>query len=363
MMTQKISSILACLVDLPLVKDFITSKKCYRTLRYCVVRAKTNEGYHGYGEAREASQITGESGPSILDIINHGFGPALKDLNPFDIEEAHLAMSAVCTGNTAAKSAVDMALYDLMGKIAGVPTCSLLGGKKDSKIQTSKAVGLGHIEDTVKEATELVSTGFTILKLKTGVDPQAEIKMIRDVRQAVGPDIRLKLDANQGWTLREAVKVLSAVEDCDIEVVEQPLPAWDLKGSAELRKMITPPVMLDEGVHSSRDILRIVETGAADMVNIKLLKTGGLFPAVALANVAEAAGLICQVGSLDTTVGTAAAVHLALAKRNIRYAEVVGPTRLREDIARGLSIAGEWISVPDKPGLGIDINTDMVDFS
>jgi L-alanine-DL-glutamate epimerase-like enolase superfamily enzyme len=213
----------------------------------------------------------------------------------------------------------------------------------------------------VEEARSLVDQGFFMLKLKTGINPGAEIGMIRAVREAVGPKVGLKLDANQGWNLKEALRVLWAVEGCAIEVVEQPLPEWDLKGSAELRKLVAPPIMLDEGLKSPQDLIRIIEERAADMVNIKLLKCGGLYPAAAINSIAEAAGMICQIGSLDTTVGSAAAAHLATAKRNIRYAEIVGPTRIARDVASGLTIRGEKVIVGEGPGLGIFMNRDLLE--
>ena len=219
---------------------------------------------------------------AILGLINTHFSPALKGMNPFDIEAIHETMNSICYGNTAAKSAVDLCAYDLMGQISKQPVCRLLGGKLKPDVETSKAIGLGKFDEIIEEAISLANQGFKILKIKTGVDPEGEIRMIREIRQAVGPDIRLKLDANQGWILREAVKVVRSAEAYNIEIVEQPLPAWDLKASAELRTHIDPPVMLDEGVHSPSDVIQIIEAGAADMINIKLIKTGGLYPAMAV---------------------------------------------------------------------------------
>jgi L-alanine-DL-glutamate epimerase-like enolase superfamily enzyme len=355
-MSDKIESLDAILVDLPLQQAFVTSKKRYTTMRYCLVRVTSDSGAVGYGESRESTQITGETGEAILAVIRDRFGPALAGLDPFDMETAHVTMEAICQGHTAAKSAVDIALYDLMGRLAERPVCRLLGGKKASSIQSSKAVGLGPLPASLDEARRLVAQGFKILKLKTGIDPDAEIKMIREIRRAVGSKIRLKLDANQGWTLSEALRVLQAVEDCRIEVVEQPLPAWDLKASAELRRRVAMPIMLDEGVHSAHDVIRIYEAGAADMINIKFVKTGGIYPAQSVAATAQAAGMICQIGSLDTSIGSAAAAHVALAWRNIRYAEIVGPTRLKKDAARGLTIDGDQVIVGDAAGLGIEVD-------
>jgi L-alanine-DL-glutamate epimerase-like enolase superfamily enzyme len=362
-MSDVIHSIRAHAIDLPLLADFVTSKKRYSSLPYVITEATSYSGRRGYGEAREATQITGETTESILGIINKQFAPALKGMNPFDIEAIHAAMNEICFGNTAAKSAVDLCVYDLMGQICQQPVCRLLGGKLKSEVQTSKAIGLGKRDAVLQEAKDLVNQGFSILKLKTGIDPEEEIKMIREIRETIGPDIRLKLDANQGWILREALKVIRAVDFCGIEVVEQPLPVSDLKGSAELRKLIDPPVMLDEGIHSPSDVIQIAESGAADMINIKLIKTGGLYPALAVNAVAEAAGMICQIGSLDTTIGSAAAAHLAMAKNNIRYAEIVGPTRLKKDVAEGLTIVGGMVRIEDGPGYGIKVDPNLLNSS
>jgi len=359
-MSESITSVKAYAVDLPLVAEFVTSRKRYTSLSYIITEVVSSSGFTGYGEAREATQITGETHESILSLITTRFAPALKGMNPFDIEAIHHAMDAVCCGNTAAKSGIDLAVYDLMGKISNQPVCRLLGGKKKADIETSKAIGLGGLDSVIEEAVDLVEQGFSILKIKTGVDPEAEILMIRKIRDTVGENIRLKLDANQGWSLGDAVRVVRAVEECNIEVVEQPLPAWDLKGSAELRRLVTPPIMLDEGIHSPSDVIRIVEAGAADMINIKLIKTGGLYPAQAVNAVAEAAGMICQIGSLDTTIGSAAATHLAMAKSNIRYAEIVGPTRLKRDVAGGLVITGGRVCATDAPGYGITVDPGVL---
>ena len=359
-MSEVIQSIRVHTLDLPLVKEFVTSRKRYHSLCFCISEITTDQGTVGYGESREAPQITGEITESIAAVIEKKLAPALKGMNPFDIEQIHGVMEEQVYANWAAKCAVDLALYDLMGKIVDLPACRLLGGCGAQEVETSKAVGLGDSEGVLEEAVSLVKQGYSVLKIKTGVDPEGEIKMIKDIRRAVGPEIRLKLDANQGWNLREAVRVITAVEDCNIEIVEQPLPVWDMTGSARLRSLVRPPIMLDEGIKTPQDAIRIIETQAADMINIKLLKCGGLYPAQAINSIAESAGLVCQIGSLDTTVGTAAATHLAMAKKNIRYAELVGPTRLKQDIATGLTVEKGMVRVADGPGFGITVDKDML---
>ena len=360
-MTDRIQRLKAFTVRIPFKKDFVTSKERYSVLPYVIVEARSESGRVGYGETREATEITGDTHEGILSLINGRFGSALKGMDPFDIEAVHDTMEIKAHGNPAAKCGVDMALYDLMGHISGLPAYHLLGGRTKSEVITSKAVGLAPLFDMVEEARFLVGQGFSVLKLKTGIDPDAEIAMVKAVREAVGPKVGLKLDANQGWNFKQALKVLRAVEDCSIEVVEQPLPEWDLKGSAELRRLVAPPIMLDEGVKSPQDVIRIVEERAADMINIKLLKCGGLYPASAINSIAEAAGMICQIGSLDTTVGSAAAAHLATAKKNIRYAEIAGPTRIARDVASGLTIRGEKVLVGGGPGLGISVDGALLE--
>jgi L-alanine-DL-glutamate epimerase-like enolase superfamily enzyme len=179
---------------------------------------------------------------------------------------------------------------------------------------------------------------------------------VREVRRAVGPEIELKLDANQGWNLADAVKVINAVEDCDIRVVEQPLPEWDLAGAAALRQRVAPPIMLDEAVKSPADMVRIIQAGAADMVNIKLLKTGGIYPALAVNSIAESAGIVCQIGTLDTSIGSAAGAHLATAKENIQFIEINGPTRLKWDVASGLTIQQGRVKIGNGPGYGLEVD-------
>jgi L-alanine-DL-glutamate epimerase-like enolase superfamily enzyme len=170
-MPDLIESIRAYAIELPLVASFVTSRKKYTSLPYVITEIISQSGLRGYGEAREAVQITGETLESILGLINTRFAPVLKGMNPFDIEAIHGTMNDICYGNTAAKSAVDLCTYDLMGQIAKQPVCRLLGGKVKPSVETSKAIGLGKLDNIIEEAISLADQGFRILKIKTGVDP------------------------------------------------------------------------------------------------------------------------------------------------------------------------------------------------
>jgi len=333
-----------------------TSLNTYEALNSVIVRIEAADGTAGYGEARECVHITGETQPGVIAAIENFLSPAIAGLDTFDLTEAHRRMDAAIAGNSAAKSAIDIALHDLAGKQSGLPISRLLGGGPRGPVASSKAVSVASSERMVAQAQKFADAGFGTLKIKTGVDAAAEIEAIRFIREAVGHEVALKLDANQGWLLHDATRFLKAVERFDILMVEQPLPAWDLAGAAQLRRRTAIPVMLDEGVHTPRDALRAVDMAAADHINIKLLKTGGLKPATDIAAICAAAGITCQIGTLDTSIGSAAAVHLVHACPVIAHAEINGPTRIAFDIATGFRVHDGYAILDDGPGLGLTVD-------
>lgn len=356
-----VARITATPLHLTLADPLATSKRTYGTLDVIIIRIDSTCGATGWGEGREGTHITGETLAGMYEAINGQLAPVITGLEPGDLNQAHLRMNAAMIGNTAAKSAIDMALHDLAGKLAGLPVSRLLGGGPRGAIESSKAVSIGSAEAMVAQARAFVSAGFRTLKLKTGLDEAAERAAIGAIREAIGPDINLKLDANQGWSLHQATRFLAAVEQYDIQMVEQPLAAWDLNGHAELRRRTPIPIMLDEGVQGARDALRAIDAGAADMVNIKLIKTGGLMPARNLAALCDAADIACQIGTLDTSIGSAAAAHLVHACPVIRFAEINGPTRLARDLAAGFEVSNGHAILPEGPGLGIHVDQPAIE--
>jgi len=345
---------------LALHEPLATSIRTYNHLDIVLVQVQSDDGSAGWGEARECRQITGETQAGIVEAVNSYLGPALIGLDPCDINEAHRRMDGVLFANTAAKSAIDMALHDLAGRLSGLPVCTLLGGGPGPPISSSKAVSVGDADSMVDAARRFSDAGFLTLKIKTGVDSECELNAIAAIRDAVGPDVHIKLDANQGWTLPQATDFLAAVQQYGIQMVEQPLAAWDLNGHAELRRRTPIPVMLDEGVHGPRDVLRALEADAADYINIKLIKTGGLAPARELAAICDAAGIMCQIGTLDSTIGSAAAAHLVHACRIIRFAEINGPSRMSSDVAEGFRIDNGHAIISGGPGLGIMVLDEII---
>jgi len=337
------------------IHDVITEQE------YVLTRLKLSDGSEGFGEAPEATFITGETASSMIEAIERHLAPAVVGRDPFDLAGAHLAMDrALAAGNSAAKSAVDLAIYDALGKHLGQPVSRVLGGAPRGPIASSKAIGTGPLKEMVASARRQIAAGFGTVKIKTGADSTAELAAVKAIRAAGGPGLNIKLDANQGWTLPEALRFLDRARQFDIQMVEQPLAAADLKGHAELRRRIAIPVMLDESIHGPGDALRAIEAGACDYINIKLLKAGGLFPAQEVATVCAAGGVACQIGSLSTSIGTAAAIHLVHARPIMKFAEVNWPARLASDVGTGFSLVKGRADVAPTPGLGIKVDTRLL---
>ena len=363
-MSLTISAVDTVAVRADLKDPLATSRKTYDRLPYAFVRVTLSDGTGGIGEARESLQITGESIGTIVAMVRDVLAPAVIGRHPGDLRGLHDVMDRRVAANTAAKSALDMAVHDAFAKVLGIPVHLLMGGGSTAPVATSKAIGVGDTSAMVAQARRAVEAGFATLKIKTGLDDRAEREAVKAIRAEVGPEICLKLDANQAWTLQRATAFLADVERCDVAMIEQPLPAWDYGGHAALRKRTAIPVMLDESVHRAEDARRAIDAEACDYINIKLVKTGGLYPALALVAVAQSAGIACQIGSLDTTVGSAAAIHLARACASaISFAEINGPLRLRKDVATGYRYKKGAVAVDPAPGLGVVPDWEALGFA
>ncbi|WZL71981.1 dipeptide epimerase [Clostridiaceae bacterium 35-E11] len=344
-------------VRIKLKKPFVVA---LGTIEYCetvIVKILTDEGYFGYGEAAPFSPVTGESVDTVL-LTLEAFKSFLIGKDPLAIERIHHIMDRAAIGNTSAKAAIDIALHDIKGKVMGAPLYKVLGGF-DNKIQTDMTIGIGSPKDMAEEAKRRVAEGFRILKIKAGIAPENDIEAIRFIREAVGYNIRLRMDANQGWSVNDAVGVSKALEDYKVEAIEQSLPYWNIDGAAFIRSKTNIKVMLDETIHSPYDALKVVRKEAADILNIKLMKSGGLYPAEKINAIAEAAGVKCMLGCmLETRVAITAAASLIAAKRNITETDLDSFMYCQESdgIKGGFVIEGDVITLLNEPGLGININ-------
>ena len=328
---MKITDVKVETIRIPMKKPFRIAFAVQDHSLNVLVKISTDEGLWGIGEAAPFEPVTGESAATVLEALKL-FRTGLIGMDPLDIEGIHRMMDRLLSGNTSAKAAVDIALYDIKGKLMGQPLYKVLGGSVN-QIVTDMTVGIDTPEAMAVEARERVEKdGFTILKIKAGINPIEDIQALTLIRQAVGPNIRLRVDANQGYTVSDAVRTLKAFEKLGVEAVEQCLPSWDLDGMRFVRSKVDLKVMLDESIHTPIDAAKACKIDAADIINIKLMKCGGLYNALKIASAAEVYGAECMIGCmLEAKISVNAAVHLACAKQIITRVDLDGPVLCSED--------------------------------
>jgi L-Ala-D/L-Glu epimerase len=353
---MRITDIVWQVVHIPLTTTFRTALRTVDRMDNVIVTVQTDSGEVGYGCGAPATVITGDTIGSICSGVEH-----LRDqITGMDVAlyEPLLSRLHNCiVGCTSAKAAVDMALYDLLGKMYGVPLYRLLGGMV-RELTTDITISLDTPENMVAKARERIGSGFATLKIKVGGDPDEDLARLRTIRSGVGEGVNLRIDANQGWTPKQAVYVGRELEKAElrIELMEQPVKAEDFEGLRFVRERVALPVFADESCFSPADALRLVQMGAVDGINIKLMKCGGIYNALKIAAIAEAAHIPCMIGSMmESHISVAAAAHLAASKPVITALDLDAPLFCSINPADGgMSYDGEKILLPDSPGLGID---------
>ena len=353
---MKIKDIELFQLEIPLKKPFSTSLHTVKEARNTVVRIVTDDGRVGWGEGSPTEVITGDSNASIRGYIENCLKPILLGEEAGSLEKITSLVQDSGAGNTNAKAAVEMAVYDLFGQQLGVPVYQFLGGYQN-KLQTDMTVSVAGVDEMEKDARKAVEAGFPTLKLKVGKDLLEDLERVKTVRSAVGSEINIRLDANQGWQPKEAVKIIREMEELglDIELVEQPVLAEDFAGMKYVKDNVLTPIMADESLFSPRDAIRLIKEECCDLFNIKLMKSGGLSRALMINSVAEAAGIECMLGCmLESKIAITAAAQLAGARRNITRLDLDAPLLLAENpVQGGISYQGPQIELPRVPGLGI----------
>lgn len=352
-------------VQAPYRRPFGISSGVSTDLISLVVEIETTDGAVGLGEAAVMTAYTGDTLSGVRAAIEEHLRPAILGRDPLDIAGAHVAMDAALRGQQLAKAAIDIALHDLSGRLCGRPVCLVLGGRVRDAVPVAWVVGLGTIEETAAEAAEYAARGFTHIKVKGGADPDRDLQLVRAVRAALPTDVELSIDANEGYDAATALRTLSQMADAGVCMVEQPLPHWDLAGLARLRERLDVRIMADESMRTVHDALEIVRRGAADILNIKVLKVGGLYRARQIAAIAEAAGLAVKIGSMpELGVATLAALHLAAALPSATIpADLVGPLMVRGEPLAPAAFNSAWsgfATVPAAAGLGYGTPTDAL---
>ena len=356
-----IERVLVTPVSVDLHTPFVTALRRTTTTDTVVVRLVDSDGVTGWGEAPQVWQVTGESLAGAAACIEGPLAAVVRGVDADDLVPACRAVAGAVAGNFGAKSAVDVALHDLAARRRGVSLPVFLGSSTLT-VATDVTLAAGDAEELAANARKRVAEGFTVLKLKVGTDAAGDVGRVRAAREAAGPDALIRLDANQGWTAREAVRVISALEDAhlDVELVEQPVAAADLDGLAWVTSRVSTPVLADEAVYCVRNLVEVIRRRAADLVNVKLAKCGGLSAARTLLEVARAHGVGTVVGSMmETHVGVGAAASLAAAYGTTAVADLDAAWwAASSPVVGGPAYDGPRVRLPDAPGLGIEALTE-----
>lgn len=335
---------------------FKTALRTVDRVEDIIVELHTDAGAVGYGEAPPTGAVTGDTTGGILGALREHIIPAVLGREVDDLEGILQTVQRSVVRNTSAKAAVDMALWDLYGQLCGLPVYKLLGGGRKNLI-TDITISVNPPEEMARDAADAVRRGYDCLKVKVGADPTLDVARLAAVRKAVGDQVCIRIDANQAWRPKEAVRILNQMQErgLRLELVEQPVAAHDLEGLKYVTDHSDVPVMADESVFSPADALKLMEMGAADLINIKLMKCGGLTNALKIVSAAEVCGVACMIGCmLEAKVSINAAVELACARRIITRVDLDGPVLCREDPVLGGAVFREKeITVSDGPGLGL----------
>ena len=354
---MKITDIRLGMVKVPLKTPFKTALRAVNNIEDVIVMIETDTGHVGYGEAPATAVITGDIHGSIIEAIRTVIKPKLIGLDISDLNQVTRTIQNCIMKNYSAKAAVEIAVYDLFAQLYKAPLYKMLGGGVP-KLTTDLTISVDYIDKMVADSLDAVDRGFETLKVKVGKDIGVDIERVKAIYAAVEGRALIRLDANQGWTAKEAVYALHKLEDAGVrlELVEQPVKALDIDGLKYVTDRVHTPVMADETTFSPREVIDLIKMRAADIINIKLMKTGGISNAIKIADICSFYDMQCMIGCmLETSVSVSAAVHLAVAKSDvITKVDLDGPSLCAFDpVVGSVNFDGADISINDEPGLGI----------
>lgn len=351
----KIQHLEAWQVEMPLTEPYTIAYETISVAHNLFLRLETDSGLVGFGCAAPDLEVTGETPESVLRLLREKVEPSLHGQNPFQIARHMTYLHTVCPDAFSLMAMVDMALHDLLAKQARLPLYQLLGGYRTS-IATSITIGILPVADTVARAEAFARQGFIHLKIKGGQDVEQDIERIKKVREKLGRQVTLRFDANQGYSVKQALRFVQETRACEIEILEQPTPKDQLDVLGMVTDQTHLPVMADESLLTLVDVFNIARNDWADMVNIKLMKVGGIAQALHINSVAKAAGMEAMIGCMDESeLGISAGLHFALARPNVNFADLDGHLDLLNDPAKGCVILRDGVLYPkDAPGLGVE---------
>lgn len=333
--------------------------------QFAVVRLLTDSEYHGVGEASVTVRWSGETATNTCALIHQVLGPAIMGMDPTDIQAIDEKMDAVCADNWFAKSALEMACWDVRGKEAGVPVYELLGGAvRPLTIRSRFSLGAYDVPRAQSRVAELIEMGFDTIKVKVGGRAEDDIARVRAVREVIGPDRFLVIDANCGWDTETAIYCINQLADCRIDLAEQPTPKRDYEAMARVRRETNVPILADDTCFDLVDAQELIRNDCCDAISVYPGKNGGIRKAAEIVDFAAQHGVACSIGSnLEWDVATAAMAHLIVSRENMQVekypGDLLGPFYHQQRIARNpLEIQGPLTTLHELPGLGIDVAWD-----
>ena len=345
-------------LSIPLIEPFITSLGRDDYAENVLVRITTNKGIIGFGECSPYMPINGESIDTCFTVGQY-FAKVLKGKNALNIEECIDLMDKVIYGNSSIKSAFDIALYDIASQHAGKPLYEFIGGKNNKTIITDYTVSIGDPQKMAADAVKIKADGYPAIKIKLGKNGKTDIERIRGIRAAVGNEIPLRIDANQGWEVEEAIETLQTLAQFDIQHCEEPIPRWAFMQLPRVKKESPIPIMADECCGDEHDAERLIQLKACDYMNVKLGKSGGIFKALKMVRLAEKAGIHLQIGAfMESRIAMSAFAHFSLCSPAIEHYDFDTALMFSKDPVTGGIVYEKngVVQVPEVPGLGATID-------
>jgi len=348
--------------NIKLKEPFIISLGLLTHAENVIVIIKTNNGITGTGECSPFKTINGESMETGF-VVGQYLAKGLKGKNPLDIEACTKVMDSIIYANNSIKSAFDMALYDIAAQHANLPLYAFLGGSNNKVLVTDYTVSFDNPIKMAADAVKIKANGFQVVKVKLGGSKEADAERIRMIREAIGMDLPLRIDANQGWTAATTLDILHALAPYNIQHCEEPIPRWDYMQLPAIRTQSPIKIMADESCCDEHDAQRLVDIEACDSLNVKLGKSAGIFRAKKIIQIAEQHNMMVQIGGfLESRLAFTAAAHLALTSDVVVHCDFDTPLMFIEDpVIDGITYSpnGE-ITVPETPGLGASFNENYL---
>jgi o-succinylbenzoate synthase len=357
-----ITSVEAIQADIPFKQPFVVWRGSVERKRHVFVRVTTDDGLTGWGEAAPFLYYAPETAADVASMVGDFMAAELIGKDPRNVRAIYEHFGML-DGHEFAKCAVETALWDLLGQAAGLPLYRLLGGAARASVPLLTVLHVAAPEEMAREAKEWVGRGFRRLKLKIGFGPDQDEAMVAKVREAVGNETLIRVDAEEHYTTKEALAVGRRLERYGLELISQPVARTDWEGMALLRTALAVPLLADEGIHSPADVLTCVRAQAADMVNIKVVKSGGLLPSLEMAAICRAAHYPVVIGSMiEAGIGTLLGAHVAATLPGVFSTELCGPLLFADTLLdRPLRIEDGALWLDETPGLGAAIAEDRLE--